>query len=137
VSKININKTEFRVRYSDTDHFGVVYYANYLNWLEAGRTEILRDNGITYSELEKKGMFAPVVRLEVDWKDSARYDDFVIVETRIDKIGNSSVQFSYDLYRKGLEKNHLLATAKTVNVFITRNGEKVTVPEEIRKILDN
>ena len=52
--KININKQEIRIRYAHTDHFGVVYYSRYLDWLEAGRTEILREKGITYADLEKK-----------------------------------------------------------------------------------
>lgn len=132
---MNLNKTEIRVRYSDTDHFGVVYYANYLNWLEAGRTEILRDNGISYKDYEIKGFFAPVVKLEVEWKNSARYDDIVVIETKIEKIGNSSVEFGYNIYRK--EGNLLLATAKTINVFIKKNGETIRVPDEIRKILEN
>jgi acyl-CoA thioester hydrolase len=110
-----------------------VYYANYLNWLEAGRTEILRDNGISYKDYEKKGFFAPVVKVEVEYKSSARYDDIVVVETTVSKIGNSSVEFNYKIYRK--EDNLLLVEAKTVNVFVKKNGEKISVPDEIRKII--
>jgi len=132
---MNKNITEIRVRYADTDHFGVVYYANYLNWLETGRTEILRDNGIDYAQLEKGDMFAPVVRLEVDFKNAPGYDDIVVVETVIEKIGNSSVTFSYKITRKG--DNLFLAEAKTVNVFINTKREKVSVPDEVRKILKN
>jgi acyl-CoA thioester hydrolase len=130
---VNLNKLEFRVRYSHTDHFGVVYYSRYLDWLEAGRTEILRDNGISYSDYEKKGLFAPVVKLEVEYMASARYDDIVVIETTIQKIGNSSVDFGYRITRKGDDK--LLLTAKTINVFIKKDGEKVRVPDEIRNIL--
>jgi acyl-CoA thioester hydrolase len=132
---MNQNKTQFRVRYSDTDHFGVVYYANYLNWLEAGRTEILRDNGISYKDYEKQGFFAPVVKLEVEWKNSARYDDIVCVETKIEKIGTSSIEFSYNIYREC--DNLQIAKAKTVNVFITKEGRTIKVPEGVRKILGN
>ena len=132
---MNLNKLEFRIRYSMTDHFGVVYYARYLDMLEAGRTEILRENSITYSDYEKKGIFAPVVKVEVEFKQPARYDDILILETKIEKIGNSSVEFSYKFHKKS--DNTLVATAKTINVFITKKGEKVKVPEEVRKILDN
>ena len=132
---VNLNKVEVRIRYSDTDHFGVVYYARYLNWLEAGRTEILRENGISYADYEKKGLFAPVVKLEVDYKTPVGYDDIVVVETRIEKIGNSSVEFNYKIYKK--ENNLLIATAKTINVFIKKNREKISVPDEVRKILEN
>ncbi len=132
---MNSNKLEFRVRYSHTDHFGVVYYARYLDWLEAGRTEILRDNGICYADLEKKNMFAPVVKIEVEFKSPASYDDIVVLETKIEKIGNSSVEFSYRIYKK--DDDTLIATAKTVNVFITKDKKTVAVPDEVRKILEN
>ncbi len=126
------NKTEHRVRYSDTDHFGVVYYARYLDWFEAGRTEILRDNGITYADLEKKGIFAPVVEVKVNYKSPARYDDIVIVETEIEKIGNTSIKFNYKVLNK--EDMKLLAEAYTVNVFINKDMKPVPVPEEVKKL---
>ncbi len=120
-----------RVRYSHTDHSGVVYYARYLDWMEAGRTEFLRHNGISYSEMENKGFFAPVARVEVDYRSSARYDDIITVQTSIEKIGNTSISFVY----KFTKEDKLLAEAKTVNVFITKNGKPVRVPDEIRAVL--
>jgi len=127
------NITKHRVRYSDTDHFGVVYYARYLDWFEAGRTEILRVNNVTYSELEEKGMFAPVVEVKVTYKKPARYDDIVELETTIEHIGNSSVKFVYKAYNP---KKELLLEAYTVNVFITKDMKPVRVPDEVRKILE-
>ena len=131
---MNLNKTEHRIRYSDTDHFGVVYYARHLNWFEAGRTEILRDNGISYADFEKQGIFAPVVEIKVTYKAPARYDDLIILETRIAEIGNSSVKFVYKVYDKSTNK--LLAEAYTVNVFINKDMKTVKVPDEVRKILE-
>ncbi len=128
---MNLSKHTHRVIYADTDHFGVVYYGRYLEWMEAGRAEILRENGITYADYEKKGMYAPVVRLEVDYQRPARYDEVIIIETKIAKIGNSSIEFNYAIKRD----EEILANAKTVNVFITKNGEKARVPDQIRKIL--
>jgi len=87
------NKTEHRVRYADTDHFGVVYYARYLDWFETGRTEILRVKGITYADLEKQDLFAPVVEVKVNYKKPPKYDDLVILETTIENIGNFSIKF--------------------------------------------
>jgi acyl-CoA thioester hydrolase len=129
----NLNKTEFRIRYADTDSFGVAYYGSYLRFLEAARTEILRDNGISYKHYEEQGFYAPVARVEVDYKSPARYDDIIIIETKIEKIGNSSIEFGYKITNK--ETKELIAVAKTVNVFTTKDGEKIPVPEEIRAIL--
>jgi len=128
-----MNKTEHRVRYSDTDHFGVVYYARYLDWFEAGRTEILRDGGVTYAELEKKGMFAPVVEVKVNYKKPARYDDIVVLETSVEHIGNSSIKFSYKVFNSARE---LLCEAYTVNVFINKEMKSVPIPDDVRKALE-
>jgi acyl-CoA thioester hydrolase len=126
-----MNITKHRVRYADTDHFGVVYYARYLDWFEAGRTEILRDQGITYADLEKKGMFAPVVEIKVEYKKPAKYDDVVELETTIDKIGNSSIKFNYKVFNS---KKELLCEAYTVNVFIDKDMKPVRIPDNIRAI---
>ena len=128
-----MNQTEHRVRYSDTDHFGVVYYARYLDWFEAGRTEILRAKGITYAELEKKGLFAPVVEVKVNYKKPARYDDIVILETTVEHVGNSSVKFRYKVFNK--KTKELLCEAYTVNVFINKEMEPVRIPDEVRGVL--
>lgn len=127
------NKTEHRIRYADTDHFRVVYYARYLEWFETGRTEILRENGITYAELEKKGCFAPVVEVKVNYKAPAKYDNVVVLETEITKIGNSSIRFDYKVFNKTDMK--LLAEGYTVNVFINKDMKPIKVPEEIKKLI--
>jgi acyl-CoA thioester hydrolase len=130
---ISMNKTEHRVRYSDTDHFGVVYYARYLAWFEAGRTEILRVKGITYAELEKKGLFAPVVEVKVNYHKPARYDDLVVLETSVSHVGNSSVKFNYKVFNK--KTKELLVEAYTVNVFITKEMKTVRIPDDVRDVL--
>ena len=128
-----VNKTEHRIRYADTDHFGVVYYARYLDWFEAGRTEILRAEGITYADLEKKDLFAPVIEIKVNYKKAPKYDDIVILETTIEKIGNSSIKFNYEVYDK--KTNELLTKAYTVNVFINKDMKPVRIPDEVRNLL--
>lgn len=130
-----MNKTETRVRYADTDEAGVVYYGAYARWLEIGREELLRENGISYKEYADKGIHAPVVKLEINYKAPTSYDDLILIETSIEKIGNSSVTFVYRITRK--QDNLLLAEAKTVNVFINKKREKVSVPDEVKRILNN
>ena len=129
-----MNKTEHRVRYSDTDHFGVVYYARYLDWFEAGRTEILRNKGVTYSELEKKGLFAPVVEVKVNYLKPAHYDDIAVLETSVSHIGNSSVKFAYKVFNK--KTKELLVEAYTVNVFVTKEMKSVRIPDDVRNALE-
>ena len=128
------NETEIRVYYADTDHEGVAYYANYLKWFEIGRTEILRQYGYDYSDIEKKNIIVPVVEVNCSYKQSAKYNDIIIIKTTIGKIGNSSIKFNYEVIRKSDKK--LLAKAYTVNVFVGRKTMKsIRIPDELRKSL--
>ncbi len=127
------NRTEQRVYYSDTDHVGVVYYANYLKWFEIGRTEILRENKLDYDEFERQGLIAPVVEVKCTFKDPAKYNDRIIIETKVEHVGNSSIKFVYGIIRKNDKK--LLAEGYTVNVFVgMKTGKPARIPERLRKI---
>ncbi|MBL7056107.1 acyl-CoA thioesterase [Candidatus Woesearchaeota archaeon] len=127
---MKINKTEVRVYYSDTDRGGVVYYSNYLKWFEVGRTELLREQGLSYAEFEKQNLIAPVVDVRCTYHDSAKYDDVITIETSIEKIGNSSIKFLYKLLRR----NTLLAEGYTVNVFVDMKTKKSSrIPDKLRE----
>ena len=130
---MNKNIAKIRVRYAHTEHFGIVYYGKYLEWFEIGRAEILRDNGIIYADFEKNGLYAPVVRVEVDYIGSAAYDDVIELETRIEKIGNSSVTFSHEIRNKD---GKTITKATTVCVFITKDRKPTKVPQDVRKIVE-
>ncbi len=130
------NQIEQRVYYADTDHEGVVYYANYLRWFEMGRTEILRRYGFDYSDIEKRDLIVPVVEVKCIYKQSAKYNDIIIIKTTIENIGNSSIKFHYEIIRKN--DNKLLAEGYTVNVFVnTKTMKSTKIPEELRKSLEN
>ncbi len=72
-----------RVRYQETDQMGVVYHMNYLNWFEIGRTEAIRALGIAYRDLEAEGLFLPLTDAQMVFKRAARYDDEVVVYTKL------------------------------------------------------
>ena len=81
-----MHKIEHRVIYGDTDAGQVAYYANYFRWFESGRREIMRALGISYVELEKSSVITPVVEAHCNYFHPARYDDIVVVETKISEI---------------------------------------------------
>ena len=130
------NQTEIRVYYADTDHGQVVYYSNYLKWFEIGRTEILRQSGFNYADFAKQGLIAPVVEVKCNYKQSAKYNDMIIIKTEIENIGNSSIKFNYKIIRKS--DNQLLAEGYTVNVFVDQKTKKSTkIPENLKTKLQN
>lgn len=83
-----------RVRYCECDPMGVVHHAAYIPWLEMGRTELLRDAGVSYAELEAAGVFLVIVKLECSYKRPAYYDDLVEVRTRV--VGGSRVKIRHE-----------------------------------------
>ena len=129
-----MHKIEHRVIYADTDAGGVVYYANYLRWFESGRRELFRSLKINYKMLEDMGIITPVVQALCNYFHPARYDDVVVVETRISEIKNKSIKFENKIFRKKDRK--LLAEGYTINVFVEMKKMKsVNIPNYARKKL--
>ena len=127
-----MNKIEHRVLYGDTDAGGVVYYANYLRWFESGRREIFRGLEIDYNALDKRGIITPVVEAHCNYFHPARYDDVVVIETRISDVKEKSIKFDYKIFRK--EDRKLLATGHTINVFVDKKKMKsMKIPDDLRK----
>ena len=117
-----VNKTEIRVIYADTDQMGVVYHSNYLRYFEIGRTELLRELGISYKEMEACGLFLPVKEVFIDYKISIKYDDVIVVNTCIDKLKNVSLKLKYEIRNKE-DSDLLYTTGYTLHPFINKNGE--------------
>ncbi len=94
-----------RVRYSETDQMGYVYYGNYARFYEIGRTELMRSMGIHYKSMEELGIIMPVVSLEVKYLRPAKYDDLIEIRTRIKKLNDNAIIFESLIYN---EENQLL-----------------------------
>jgi len=114
-----------RVRYKDTDQMGVAYNGNYFTWFEVGRVELLRNIGISYKELEKRGVFTAVAEAYCKYIKPARFDDEIIIKTRIKKLTETRLEFEYSLYRK--EDELLLATGHTLHVFVDKNIKPINL----------
>ena len=120
----------FRVRYGETDQMGVAYHANYLVWCEIGRTDFIRSLGITYAELERRGHILAVAEASLRYAASARYDDVVRVETRVESVKSRTITFAYEITREEPEPARL-ATARTVLVSIDREGAPRRLPDSV------
>jgi acyl-CoA thioester hydrolase len=125
--------TEVRVRYAETDQMGIVYYANYLVWFEIGRVELLRSLGLAYSQLEiDHQCILPVVEATCRYKAPARYDDQIVIETRLSLLRGSVIKFAYKILRKAAagEEPKLLAEGETVHVVCDDQLRKKPLPPE-------
>ena len=95
------HEMNYRVPYADTDQMGVVYYANYLEYFERSRTEMLRDAGLSYSIMEKMGYFLPVSEAYCKYSASARYDDLLTFRSYIEEISRVKVKIRSEVLRDG------------------------------------
>jgi acyl-CoA thioester hydrolase len=132
-----------RVRYQETDKMGVVYHTNYLNWFEIGRTELIRELGVPYRQLEANGLLLPVIELESKFRAPAKYDDQVVVWTRIVEFNTLMVRFESqvrlltdakgaDLVREGQEEpaGELLVSGGTKHMWVNREWKPVRIHKE-------
>jgi acyl-CoA thioester hydrolase len=129
-----MHRFELRVRYADTDQMGWVYYANYLRWFEIGRAEMLRSLGTTYREVEESGTQLPVLEASCRYRQGARYDDLVVIETGIAELSRASVRFAYVVKRAA--DGELLAGGSTLHCFLGRDGRPGRPPESLQRLLE-
>lgn len=112
-----------RIRYSETDQMGVVYYGNYAQFFELGRTEWLRSLGITYKDMEANGIMLPVVSLKCNFIKSALYDDILTITTFLKKEPLVKIEFDYEITN---QNNELICKGNTVLAFVNRKTMKLT-----------
>lgn len=110
---------------------GVAYHAHYLSWFEMGRTELMREMGCSYGELEdRRGIFFPVREVGTRYRVSARYDELLTVHTRLVVVGGARVRFEYRLTRDS--DTTLLASGFSEHAAVDRDGRPTRLPAELR-----
>jgi len=124
---MKIHEIEIRVRYPECDPMGFAHHGVYATWFEMGRSEMLRQSGVSYKELEGRGELLPVVDLHIRYKKPARYDDVLRLRSKMTEVTRAKIVFEYELLRDEM----LLATGKTVNACIDGEGRLRSIPDVI------
>jgi acyl-CoA thioester hydrolase len=124
---------EVRIYYDDTDAGGVVYHANYLRYLERGRTEFLRDRGLSVQAMHEQGIIFPVVAIVINYRSPARLDDLLEVETSIVAVKNSSFVAAQKVSRKSDRK--LLVEARVTLACVGEGMRAQRMPADLRQLL--
>jgi acyl-CoA thioester hydrolase len=115
-----------RVRYVETDKMGIAHHTHYFSWMEQARTELMRQNGLSYRDLEEKGYMLPVREAHCRYRHALSYDDKVTVEAELLKLGGASLKIGYRLYHE--ENDTLAAEGYTIHPFTDKNGKIVKAP---------
>lgn len=125
--------TRVRVRYAETDQMGVVYYANYFVWFEVGRSEFCRRQGIAYRDMERDAeLYIIVAEARCRYKAPARYDDEILIRTRVTSCRKRVLVFGYEIHREASDE--LLAEGETVHVITDRQGRPRALPDKYREM---
>jgi acyl-CoA thioester hydrolase len=128
-----IAETLVRVNYSETDQMGVVYHARYLVWLDIARTELLRQRGMSYRELEASGVRLAVSDLAIRYRLPARYDDRIRIRCWVREAASRKVDFGYAV--EHADDNRLLATARTSLLALDSSMSLTRLPDHVRAVL--
>jgi acyl-CoA thioester hydrolase len=121
-----------RVRYAETDQMGVVYHGNYFTWFEVGRVEMCRHLGFEYKKMEiEDDTLIVVAEASCRYKRPARFDDELVVRTRVTRYDRRTLRFGYEIFRR--PEDELLATGETTHVICDHQGRPKSMPEKYRK----
>jgi len=121
-------KTKYRVIYADTDQMGVVYYGNYGKFFEMGRSEMVREMGFPYIELEKRGIVMPVYSVESKYRKTIAYDELITIETTVKELPTAKMTFHHKIFN---EEGTLAHEASVVLVFMDIETKKLVRAPEV------
>lgn len=114
-----VSTKEIEVRYAETDQMGVVYHANYLVWMEIGRTQIVKDLGFNYADMEADGILSPVLDIQASYKKPLRYGEKAIVKTWIEEYDGFRTSYGYEIFT---EEGDLAFTAISKHVCVKKES---------------
>ncbi len=124
-----VSESRVRVRYAETDQMGVVYHANYLVWFEVGRVDFIRGLGMDYRSMEREdGIGIAVVNVSARYRAPARYDDELVIETRLLAARGSVIKFGYRIVRDADKQS--LCEGETVHVVVGKDMRRQPLPEK-------
>jgi len=118
----------FRVRYAETDRMGLLHHANYIVYFEMGRTELLRQRGISYRDIEDSGHLLVVIEVGCKFKRPAYYDDLLTLRTTVARVTHVKIVHRYEVFRDGV----LLAEGHSTLACVDRVGKPQALPDTLR-----
>ncbi|MFJ7826514.1 acyl-CoA thioesterase [Psychrobacillus sp. NPDC096623] len=123
-----LSEKEIEVRYAETDQMGVVYHANYVIWLEIGRTQLIRDLGFSYAGLEQDGYISPVTNVNVNYKTPVKYGETVMIRTWIEKHSKLRTTYGYEIVHAD---GSVACTATSEHVIVKKDNFR---PVSLKKV---
>ncbi|MFL0504945.1 acyl-CoA thioesterase [Ureibacillus sp. 179-F W5.1 NHS] len=114
-----VSEKQIEIRYAETDQMGVVYHANYLVWMEIGRTQLVNDIGFNYAGLEEQGYISPVLDLSIQYKKAMRYGQVATVRTWVESHSKLKTIYGYEILH---EDGSVAATATSLHTLVKKDS---------------
>jgi len=130
------HELQIRVRYAETDQMGVVHHASYLIYMEEGRTALMRHLGFPYEGVEERGFAMAVRKIDVRYRQAARYGDQIRVCTTVERFRGASIVYAYEMTRVGDGAGLLTATSEVACLELGNQFRPAPIPDDIRSALE-
>ncbi len=124
---------QLRVRYSESDRMGTFYNSRLLEWMEVGRSELIRATGCSYAEWEKRGVMAPIMEANLKFTGRAGYDDLLEIETVCSREGRARLRFESKVILDG--SGRPVAEGHTIHALTDSKGKPIRIPDWIAETL--
>ncbi|SDN11029.1 acyl-CoA thioester hydrolase [Psychrobacillus sp. OK028] len=128
-----LSEKEIEVRYAETDQMGVVYHANYVIWLEIGRTQLIRDLGFSYAGLEQDGYLSPVTNVNVNYRTPVKYGETVMIRTWIEKHSKLRTTYGYEIVHAD---GTVACTATSEHVIVKKDSFRPVSLKKVHEVWD-
>lgn len=122
---IQIRPYEHHAKYHETDQMGIIHHSNYIKWMEDARLDLLDQIGLNYKQMEEMEIISPVLSISVDYRSMVRFDDVVVIETKITKYTGIKLELEYRMYDK--KTGELRTTATSSHCFLNRSGKPISL----------
>lgn len=125
-----------RVRYADTDRMGIVHHARYLEYFELGRSDLIRSLGMSYAQLEEKGIYLPVLEVGATYKNAANYDELILVQSSIYEFPRATLSIWYKILNE--DSSQLLVEGYTIHGFLNAETKRLMrAPKEFLELFSH
>ena len=126
-------ETKIRVEYHHTDQMGIVHHSNYVKFFEVARTEWLRAMGITYAEMERRGVMMPIVDVAVKYRNPALYDELISVTAFVDEVPMARMTFRYEV--RGEDGREIATGSTTLGFIDSQTRRPLRAPQWLLEVI--
>ena len=131
-AELKMRRYEHHAKYYETDQMGIIHHSNYVKWMEEARLDLMDQIGLNYKQMEEMEIISPVLSISVDYHSMVRFDDTVIIQTKLVKYNGIKMEVEYVMTDKAT--GELRTTARSSHCFLNRSGKPISLKRSYPEI---